>query len=180
MTNPFLKTFTEHTYSRADFAHRISLVREFFEFIFFTKRDASASKDGIEQFATYSKKPLADIAFLRALPSSFLDAFTQESLYETLNRLSEDSKQLKTLSLSVPVGLSSTDVATIGMWAHQEVDPDLLVDIDVDPSVAVGCRIVWNNRLHDFSFDHYLNESQIALRERFAQVQKTSSTSPHS
>ena len=177
MTNPFLKIFTEHTYSRADFAHSISLVREFFEFIFFTNRDASASKEGVEQFAVYSKKPLADITFLRTLPPSFLAAFTQESLYETLNRLSEDAKQLKTLSLTVPVVLSRADVVAIGMWAHQEVDPDLLIDVDVDASITTGCRIVWNNRLHDFSFNHYLTESQSALHERFAQSVLT--VSPH-
>lgn len=180
MTNPLLKTFTEHAYSRADFAQSISLVREFFEFIFFTKRNASASKDGIEQFAAYSKKPLADIAFLRALPSSFLDAFTQESLYETLNRLSEDSKQLKTLSLTVPIVLSRADVVAIGIWAHQEVDPDLLLDVAVNPSIAAGCRLVWNNRLYDFSLDRYLTENQAALHERFAQAQEITMASPHS
>ena len=178
MTNPFLKTFTEHIYSRADFAHRISLVREFFEFIFFTRRNISANKDGIEQFAVYSKKPLADIAFLRTLPPSFFDAFTQESFYETLNRLSEDSKQLKTLSLTVPVPLSHADEAAISAWAHREVDPDLLIDVDIDSSIAVGCRVAWDNRLHDFSFNHYLTENQTVLHERFSQSALT--VPPHS
>lgn len=180
MIDPLLKTFTEHAYSRADFAQNISLVREFLEFIFFTKRDVSASRDGIEQFAVYSKKPLADIAFLRALPPSFFDAFTQESLYEILNRLSEDSKQLKTLSLTVPIALSRADVVAIGTWAHQEVDPDLLLDVAVDPSVAVGCRLVWNNRLYDFSLDRYLTENKAALYERFAQAQEAPTMSLHS
>ena len=179
MTNSSLKIFTEHTYSRSDFAHNISLVREFFEFIFFTKRDASPEKDSIEQFAAYSKKPFADIAFLRTLPPSFLDIFTKESLYETLKRLSEESRQLKTLSLTVPIVLSREDVTAIGMWAHQEVDPDLLIDIDVDPSIAVGCRLVWNNRLHDFSFNRYLAESQDALHKRLAQVKEVSTVSTH-
>ncbi len=178
MTNSFLKIFTEHTYSRADFAHNISLVREFFEFIFFTKRDVSASKDSIEQFAAYSKKPFVDIAFLRTLPSSFLDTFTKESLYETLKRLSEESKQLKTLSLTVPTVLSREDVAAIGIWAHQEVDANLLIDIDVDPSIAAGCRLVWNNQLHDFSLDRYLAESQAALHKRLVQTQKVTTMSP--
>lgn len=179
MTNPSLKIFTEHTYSRSDFAHNISLVREFFEFIFFTKRDASAGKDSIEQFAAYSKKPFVDIAFLRTLPPSFLDTFTKESLYEILKRLSEESKQLKTLSLTVPIALSREDVTAIGMWAHQEVDPDLLIDIDVDSSIAVGCRLVWNNRLHDFSFNRYLAESQTALHKRLAQVKEVSTVPTH-
>ncbi len=169
MTNPFLKIFTEHAYTRTDFAHYISLVREFLEFIFFTKHDASVSKDGIEQFAVYSQKPFTDIAFLRALPSSFLSSFTQESLYETLNRISEDAKQLKTFSLTVPVVFSHTDMEAIGTWARQEVNHDLLIDIDVDPSIAVGCRLVWNNMLHDFTFNQYLIKNQKELHERFAQ-----------
>lgn len=169
MTNPFLKTFTEHAYSRADFAHAISLVKEFFEFIYFTKHDALASKESIEEFAAYGKRPLADIAFLRALPTSFLGAFTQESLYETLTRLSEDAKMLKTLSLTVPVVLSRADEEAIGTWARAEIDTDLLLDVDVDPSLAVGCRVVWNNQLHDFSLNQYLVANQTALRGRFLQ-----------
>lgn len=169
MTNPSLKTFMEHTYTRADFAHDISLMREFFEFIFFTKRDASASKEGIDQFVALNKKPLGDVVFLRSLPPSFLESFTKESLYEMLNQLTEESKKLKTLSLTVPVALSRADVEAIGTWAHQEVSPDILIDFDVDPSIAVGCRLVWNNMLRDFSFNHYLIKNQIALYDRFTQ-----------
>ncbi len=169
MTNPSLKIFTEHTYTRADFAHDISLTREFFEYIFFTKRDASASKEGIEQFAAYSGKSPVDNAFLRSLPLSFLESFTKESLYDMLDHLTEDAKKLKTLSLTVPVALSRADVEVIGMWAHREVSPDLLIDFDIDPSIAVGCRLVWNNMLRDFSFNRYLIKNQTALHERLTQ-----------
>ncbi len=50
MTNGLLGIFIEHTYSRSDFAYRISLLREFLEFIFFTKHDARVGNDAIEQF----------------------------------------------------------------------------------------------------------------------------------
>ena len=169
MTNGLLGIFIEHTYSRSDFAYRISLLREFLEFIFFTKHDARVGNDAIEQFTAYSKKSVADIAFLRTLPPSFLEAFTQESFYEILNRLSEESKQLKILSLTVPVIFARADIDALGSWAREAIGPDLLIEIDVDPAIAVGCHVAWNNQLHDFSFDHYLRKSQTALHEKITQ-----------
>ena len=139
----------------ADFAHDISLMREFFEFIFFTKRDASASKEGIDQFVALNKNHSAmSFSCARCLHRS--SNLSQKNLCTKCSISSRRNQKLKTLSLTVPVALSRADVEVIGTWAHQEVSPDILIDFDVDPSIAVGCRLVWNNMLRDFSFNHHL------------------------
>src|SRR3989344_756098 len=169
MNTALFTIFTERIFSQSDFAYRISIVREFLEFVFFTKHDARVSGNSIDQFVDYSKKSVADVAFLRALPESFFESFTQASLYETLDNLSKEAKQLKTLSLTTPVALSSADVNAIGMWARHDVDPPLLIEINVDPVVAVGCRAAWHNHLYDFGFDHYLAKTRAALQARVAE-----------
>ena len=108
MTRALLDTLTEHTYSRSDFAYRLNLIREFLEFVFFTKRDVRASREVVGAFASHSNNPTADIAYLQSLPSSFLETFTQESFYATLDQLAEECTQLQTLSLTLPVVLART------------------------------------------------------------------------
>ncbi len=170
MTLQLLEALTAQTYSRSDFAYRLSLVRELLEYLFFIKRSVSVTTETVKEFAAQSKKPLEDIAFLQSLPASFLTAFTQDSFYHQLDELVLASRQLQTLSLTVPVALTRADVEAIGRWAHEHVDPRLLIDIDIDPSIAVGCRIGWSNRLYDFSFEHYLTVQKKELQARFAQL----------
>jgi hypothetical protein len=162
-----LEAITAQTYSRSDLAYRISLIREFLEYVFFVKRDAMVGSDAVEAFSVYSKKPLTDIAFLHALPQTFLQAFTQASLYKTLEQLADESQKLLTLSLTVPVALARGDIEAIGKWMHQEVDSHVLIAVAVDPGVAVGCRVGWGNQLYDFSFDHFLAAAQKPLQERY-------------
>ncbi|OGG48222.1 hypothetical protein A2678_01405 [Candidatus Kaiserbacteria bacterium RIFCSPHIGHO2_01_FULL_53_31] len=164
MTRALLDTLTEHTYSRSDFAYRLNLIREFLEFVFFTKRDVRASREVVGAFASHSNNPTADIAYLQSLPSSFLETFTQESFYATLDQLAEECTQLQTLSLTLPVVLARADVDAIGVWARRNVSSSLMITVDIDRTVSVGCRIIWNNQLHDFGFDQYVTQHETALR----------------
>ena len=156
MMDALLKALAERTYSRSDFSYRISVMREFLEYVFFTKHDARPGKESIEPFTAYRKKPEADALFLQSLPESFFESFGQDSFYELLETLAGAVKRLPTLSLTVPVVLSHTDVEAIGTWARKNVDPEVMLEIDIEASVAVGCQIVWKDQLHDYALNHYL------------------------
>jgi len=153
--NQSLATLPEHIYSRSDVAYRTSLVREYLEFVFFTKRDSAVTSSSLDAFATAGTRSVADIAFLREIPISFFETLTPDTFYSALETLTQDAKLMPTLSLSVPVVLAADDVEALGKWLRHSVDPHLLIDIDVDPAIAVGCRLVWQNRRHDYSIDHF-------------------------
>lgn len=168
MTNRLLTLLIKNTYRRSDIAYQISLVREFLEHVFFVKRDTSVSDKAVEDFLVQSQKTVVEAAMLRVLPHEFFDSFTQASFYEALDQLVEEVRKLKTLSLTVPVVLAHSDVEAVGVWARSAIDSQLLIDIDVDPTLAVGCRVGWNNRLHDFSLEYLLTRRRDALYAQFA------------
>jgi hypothetical protein len=172
MIDQLLAPIAEHAYRRSDVAYRLSLVREFLEYIFFTKRETGANKENVEAFIVETKKPAADATFLRALPPTFLSAFTQESFYSLIDQCAEAANHMKTLSLSVPVSFTPADIEVLGTWVQKEVEPHVLIDVDVDPDIIVGCRIGWENRLHDYSFDHFFSGCEAALSERLKGLKK--------
>ena len=169
MTTALFSSFVAQTYSRSDFAYRISLLREFLEFVFFTTRTSHVGNESLDQFTAAGARPVSDIAFLRALPMPFFEVFTQDSLYTVLDKLSQEAKQLPTLSLTLPVVLSQSDREMIGAWVRTALGNDVLIEVDVDRTVAVGCRLVWNNQHHNYDFDHYLAKCSGTLRTQLGQ-----------
>lgn len=179
MTSELLRTILQSTYSRSDLAYRISVIRELLEFTFYTRRQASVQSETIDAFLSESKRSPAEGFFIRALPHSFFATFTPENIYTILDTLTKESKQVRTFSLTVPVVLGQADVDAIGGWVRQEVAPDLLVDIDIDPRIGAGCRFVWDNRRHNYSFEHYVAETHATLtKELLGTVRECSHRTP--
>ncbi len=157
MNNSPLSTLVKYTYVRSDLVYRISLLSEFFDFVFFTDHDSVANKDIIERFSGSRKEPQKDIDFLKSLPQAFMEMFTRDSFHEVLGGMSGELQQLPILSLAVPVTFPPEHTEAIGKWARKTISLDTMLDISVDESVYIGCRFIWENIIHDFSIDHYFN-----------------------
>lgn len=164
MTNTPLSVLIERTYSRADLAYRIGLLREFLGFAFFTRHEKNVTKETLEAFEQKNHAEV-DIEFLRSLPVTFFDAFTQESFYSVLDDLAKESQQLPTITLTVPVVLDASSKEALGVWVRKEIGEEVLLDLSTDATLATGCQIVWGNTLHDFGFDR-------ALEQKRAEVEK--------
>ena len=164
MNRDLLQRFTKETYRRSDFAYRLSLLREFFEYAFFTKRVARASLAEVDDFAASTQRTPAEVVFLKSLPDSFLSTVTQASVYDTLDALEADYKKLDSITLTVPVLFSENDVAEIGQWVRREIAEDLVLEFTVDPGVVAGCRVVWRSHVYDFSFEHYFDKARESVR----------------
>lgn len=165
MDDARLATFVEHTYSRAAFAYRIGVLKEFLEFAFFTAHYERITGEAIDAFGK-DGRPVADIAFLRSLPAPFFDGLTQASFSAELDRVADAVRALPTLSLTVPVMLDDEGRDAVGAWVRKEVGRDVMLDLSIDPDIAAGCQVVWHDRLYDFSLDHYLGASRTAFDER--------------
>ncbi len=169
MNDTRLTTLVEHTYSRADFAYRIGVLKEFLSFMFFTAHESHVTKEVVDAFEK-EKHPVEDVAFLRSLPGTFFEGLTQESFNEELTHLSEAAQKLPTLSLTIPIMLDDENRAAVWAWVRKELGHDVMLDISSDTDVSVGCQIVWHDQLHDFGFDHYLAVNREKVEESIARV----------
>ncbi len=169
MSDTRLAALVEHTYSRADFAYRIGVLKEFLAFMFFTMHKDQVTKEVIDAFGK-EKHPVAYVIFLRSLPETFFEGFTRDSFNEELDHLSEAAQKLPTLSLTIPIMLDAENRALVWAWVRKELGHDVMLDITSDTEVAIGCQIVWRDQLHDFGFDHYLGTHREKIEESIARV----------
>ncbi len=166
MNNQPLISLMQYTYVRSDLVYRISLLNEFFGFIFFTNHNSAINKNAIEQFADSGKGSQKDINFLRVLPQSFMGMFEHNSFRDVLQDMSKELEKLPVLSLTVPTVFSSEHTDAIGKWVRNNISQDIILAISVDKAVSVGCLFVWKNTLHDFSLEHYLDLHEKELYTR--------------
>lgn len=169
MNEDALHIFTRETYRRSDFEYRLSLVREFFEYVFFTKRSTQASLSDIDNFVSVTNRSPGEGAFLKTLTESFLQSVTQASFYKTLDDIESDYTKLDAITLTVPVLFSESDVAEIGKWVRKEIAKDVVLEFTVDHAVVAGCRVAWRDRVYDFSFEHYFDNAREDVRARIVE-----------
>ena len=168
MSTTPLSILVATTYSRADLAYRIGLLREFLEFAFFSSNTTEITKDVLAAFEEKGHA-VADIEFLRTLPLTFFETFTKESFYAELDALTVQSQKLPTLTLTVPVVLDLASREALGVWVRKEVGPEVLLEISTDAGIATGCQIVWGNTLYDFGFDHALHTTKSVVEKNIAE-----------
>ncbi len=161
-----LTSLIQCTYIRSDLVYRISLLGEFFDFIFFTDRGPFVKKDMVDHFANQRKETPQDIDFLKDLPQSFIEIFKRDSFRKVLDKMSEELQHLPTLSITAPVELPTEQMGTIGKWARESIDPNVVLDISIDETISVGCRFVWKDILYDFSLEHYFGSHEKELYTR--------------
>ena len=159
MLGSLFQTIVRHTYTRSDFLYRMSLLKEFLEFIFFVDQKYIVNQESLSKFIQQNKKTSKDLEFLTQLSQSSLALFTKDSFYDSLDKMSEESKQLETLSLVLAIELPAAALERIGTWARRVIAKDILLEISIDPSITAGCQIILKKALHDFSFAHYIQKN---------------------
>ncbi len=157
MNNSPLTLLMRYAYVRSDLVYRISLLNEFFDFVFFADHDSVINKDVVERFAESGKESSKDIEFLKTLPQSFMEMFKHNSFRNTLQNMSDELEKLPVLFLTVPVMFSSEHTDAIGKWARSNISSDIVLTLSVDETISVGCLFVWKNTLYDFSLEHYFD-----------------------
>lgn len=161
-----LESLTAHAYSRSELLYQIGLLKSFCEFVFFTKQKEQVTRDLIEPFGEAQNATVEEVAFLKRLPTEFFKYFEKESFYDLLEALSLGVEELQTLGLEVPVSFTRKDLATLGEWARENIDPHILLTVKVNTALSVGCRFTWGGMYHDFSLMHYFERHREALHKK--------------
>lgn len=152
------------TYRRSDIAYRLSLVREYAEYVLFTLQSATLTTTSVDAFCAAKEKEECDGDFLKQLSPGFFADLTTKTLYTELDAVRAECERLPTLSLVVPVGLTPTMAAHIGAWVRHTLAPTGLIEVSVDPSVVAGCRVVWQNQRTDLSYERAVIRRASALQ----------------
>lgn len=155
----------KNTYSVASLYRRVDLLQRFLEHFFF--EGTSQDGDRAQLFRSYYREVDADmrhhVAAVAAWDGSVFDSFTAQNLYERIQAIKQAAKDLPHLTLYVPVHLTSMQIEPVGVWCRVYVQPDIMLDLRVDPAAVGGCALAYNDAFHDFSFSYFVTKERSAL-----------------
>jgi hypothetical protein len=155
----------ENTYTTDDLVERIGLMRKYY---------------GVKLFVEGSTASLADVVAAECEPHTlnavehwekrFLESDVQPLVvYEALDTVQEELAGVPAVTLYVPVRFAPDQIEKLGMWFRENVQPNMLLSLHIDPRATGGCGFVWNDVYYDFSLHYYLDRERRAITDMFNQ-----------
>lgn len=160
MLNNKLNEIVDNTYTKNDFYKRILLLKEFFEYFFFSEHEQFPLKNMLKKFLIEHKKQEEQINSMYSLSDSFYEEFTKNNFGAILNDLQKYILELPLITMYVPIVLPLKEVEKLGKWMRSNVAKDIFIDLKIDRESVGGCAFVWKGVYHDFSLKYFLNNKQ--------------------
>ncbi len=70
---------------------------------------------------------------------------------KSLESWKEEIENLRYLNLSLAYEPTRVNINTFSAWVKKNVGENVVLDINVDPSLVVGAQIVWNGKYKNYS-----------------------------
>jgi len=105
-------------------------------------------------------------ATLRALATeNQVDLRNEAACKELLGRLEKLKNEAPTLHLSFPIDPSAEVMKKLIVWFRQEIDPRIVIQIGLQPTIAAGIVLRTPNHQFDFSLRQHLYRNREKLKE---------------
>jgi len=95
-----------------------------------------------------------------------------ESARRELEQFIDDlAARAPVVHLSFAADPSSASLQKLVLWLRQNIGPNVLVNVGLQPNIVAGCVMRTTNRYFDFSLKHYLTERRNFLVEALKPAQ---------
>ena len=74
-------------------------------------------------------------------------------------------KALPVLTLYLAVILDDDQMDQLGIWFRKNLNPELIIDMRINPGLVSGCAYVWNNQYKDLSFHNFISQKQSLINK---------------
>lgn len=153
----------QNTYTSDDLVERLGLMRKFYNMCLFTEHKNVTVREVIQDDC--------DEHTLFAL-EYWVSVFTKENIqplvvFETLDTVQEDISGMPSVILYVPVRFTPEQVEYFGKWFRENVQPNVLLTLRIDPRATGGCSFIWKNTFFDFSLKYFIDKQRDAIVASF-------------
>jgi hypothetical protein len=112
-----------------------------------------------------SSKMLDDLAEINSI--SLLEATDRRELLQALEKLSETAS---VMHISFAAEPSNSFLEKIVDWARANIDPFVLVNVGLQPSVIVGCEVRTTNKVFDLSLRNKFGHMHDVLAKKLGEI----------
>jgi len=153
----------QNTYTTDDLVERIGLMKKYYNRVLF-EEDKEATLVNVLQDDCDENT----LACLQAWMQKFEKQKLQPIVvYEALDTVQEDLSGMPNITMYVPVRFTSEQVKSFGNWFRDNVQPNLLMTLRIDPRATGGCGFIWNDTYYDFSLRYYIDKNQEEITTMF-------------
>ncbi len=154
----------KYAYTQGQIMSRIRLIKEYMEHKYFMDNSSATGSKIIDTLLPADLATEIDREFLQAFESEYISFFNPESLYTLTDGLKKEFLKYPRVMLHLPVTLDSDAIKVIGMWIREHIDNHAIIVPFMNPSIAAGCGIGWNNYYQEYSFRTKLEQVRPQLR----------------
>lgn len=146
----------KNTYTTDDLSERLSLMHKYYDKYLFVGGKDAILKDVLKNSCEENT--------LNSL-EEWTTSFKKESIqpvvvYEALDSIREDLTGLPSVTVYVPVRFKYEQVKKIGIWFRENVQPNILISLHIDPRSTGGCSFIWKSVYYDFSLRYFLDKKK--------------------
>jgi F0F1-type ATP synthase delta subunit len=145
------KTILSNTFTKADLARRVRLLRQYMETCFYKPEKTEMTKFLINERATTE-----DINSFITWGDDFFRHFTKENTYKIIEQVEEMLKKMHLISMYIPYEPVPAEVVKLGKWFRGNVGDEVIIDLRTDPTLLGGCAFVFKGIYRDYSLRYYM------------------------
>ncbi|MBW3569285.1 hypothetical protein KY385_04110 [Candidatus Parcubacteria bacterium] len=102
--------------------------------------------------------------------AQILDRRSRENMLTVLKKL---AAKAPVMHISFAVEANPVFIEKIVAWARKNINPYVLLDVGLQPSVIVGCNLRTTNKVFDMSLRNRFDTSKYILNEKIEKMGKT-------
>ena len=151
-----ISTMLRNTYTTDEFVERLGLMRKFYNKRLFADGEGAVLRDVLRDDC--DERTLAVL-------EDWLATFTEDSIqplviYEALDSIQEDMMGLPAVTLYVPIRFAPEETERFGKWFRENIQPNILISLRIDPRATGGCSFIWKDVFYDFSLKYFIDKQR--------------------
>jgi hypothetical protein len=153
----------QNTYTTDELVERLGLMRKYYD-----KRLFQENKDITMREVIAEDCDEHTLKSLETWNESFKTQGIQPLVvYEALEAVQEDLSGLPSVTLYVPVRFSPEQIEKLGIWFRDNIQPNMLMSLHVDPRATGGCGFIWKDVYYDFSLRYFMEKQREEINKVF-------------
>jgi hypothetical protein len=167
MKQIILDTLLKKTFTRPDLLRRLSLLRSYYETVFYAD-DKSLT---LNQYLAHKNTTEIDKSVLLEYQEIWDQNLKIDNMYKAFKKIDELVSKIPNITIYVPGEPTDVFIRELGAWVRDQIAVPVLVDIRIDPKNVGGCSFSFMGKYYDYALHHFINKNRMDILNIFKEYE---------
>lgn len=149
-------------FTKVEVLRRIRLLRDYLERKFFITGGKAVT---LEAFLEETHVSHDDAVALDEIEKKLGTSLTKEHAYGLTKELSEQAKTLPVVGMFLPAEPNEQEMAKVGEWVRQNLNPTAIIELHISPSFLGGCAMSYNGMYQEYTLDYFMQKNHEEIKK---------------